>query len=251
MVFVCLRIRCTSSQATAIGILPRLRGEQLFEFRLVESDDRLAVDQRDRGGGEAHAHDFFERFVVLRDVLLGKSNAFLVKELLHFTAEQSAWLRVDDHRLGHRTRLRHEATPPIIPHAGTQIFRTPWRSCGPGGEAEVRNQEAGDETGVGARVGLSGAGKCWATVAAGCAWVSGDCWKERGGSIEESRVEERPSPNRIHRRRVTRANTPARRTPAQNCHVMSASTRSPPRSRRESETPSVGKALGLPVRQPG
>jgi hypothetical protein len=71
--------------------------QKLLQSLLVEPHDSLTIDHSDRCGGKPHAHQFIEGLLIPAHVLLDKSDAHLVKELLHTAAEESAWLRVDDH----------------------------------------------------------------------------------------------------------------------------------------------------------
>lgn len=79
-----------------------LRGEELLKSSTVEPHDRLTVNDGHGRGGVSHLHQFIQVPPVGgADIFLRKWNPPLVKELLHFAAEQSARLRVNCDRFGH------------------------------------------------------------------------------------------------------------------------------------------------------
>lgn len=79
--------------------------ENLLDLSLVEADDHLAIDDRDRGCSETQLLQFLQRLLIFEDILCDKFYTPLRKKLFLLVAEASAGLDVDDHL------FRHDCSP--------------------------------------------------------------------------------------------------------------------------------------------
>ena len=78
-----------------------ISSQQFFKLLLIETDDRLAVDDDHRSRHCAYLFKLIDCRRIFGYVLLFKNNATLRKGLLRSAAEQSARLAIDHHSFSH------------------------------------------------------------------------------------------------------------------------------------------------------
>jgi hypothetical protein len=80
---------------------PLLQPQKLLDFTLIETDHRLAVDDRHRRALITHFDQLFQGLLIGADVLIDKFNALLRKKLFLSLARASARLAVHNDGLDH------------------------------------------------------------------------------------------------------------------------------------------------------